>query len=201
MGVDPAGRHLRRHLRHASVVEDEQLVAAAVLPCHVRHYALADERVEERAMGRPERQVGANRLPAHRDAFVLPLLRGLDRGLGVQELALMQEARLEPAGLLGVADFAHDRDPFEACLLLYLSGSRLLRCLARLDSACRAVQARELRVLEDQELIGSGERMFARDVDDDAWPAHARHARRGARRSARRLQPWSGSCSRGGWSA
>jgi hypothetical protein len=86
-------------------------------------------------------------------------------------MALVPEVRVSASGLLENAQLADELD-LEPCLLEELAPHRLRSGLAGLDSA----SGHDSRVLglvdsvEDEQLVGSGGRVFAGDVDDDSRP-------------------------------
>ena len=125
MRVDSAGGHLRRDVRHALVIEDEELAAAR----HVADDALADERVDEVAAPAPELEVGPDRHPATgvgRRAPTSPAARSVGVTLDVVADRVLRHA-----------DLPHEPD-VDPRLLLDLANGRLGDGLALLDAAARA---------------------------------------------------------------
>jgi hypothetical protein len=89
----------------------------------------------------------------------------------VHEVALVPEGRIAPARLPEDAELADDLDP-EPGLLEELALRRLLDGLPGLDAAA-GDDSRIVRFVdgvEDEQLVGSGGRVLARDVDDDSRP-------------------------------
>jgi hypothetical protein len=89
----------------------------------------------------------------------------------VHEVALVPEGRIAPARLPEDAELADDLDP-EPGLLEELTLRRVLDGFTGLDSA----SGHHPRIVglvdgvEDEQLVGSGGRVLARDVDDDSRP-------------------------------
>jgi hypothetical protein len=155
VAVHPAGGHLGRNVRHAFVVEDEELASTGDVPDD----PLPDELVDEIATAPPELEVGADRHPAKGAAVVLPC---------VQQRAKRHDLDVAARRVVGGAHLA-DEANVDARLFLHLSDGSLGDGLALLDPA----SGHDRRVLrhpghvEDEQLVGARLGMLAGDVGSD----------------------------------
>ena len=167
-------------LGHVLVIEDEELGSPLTLPSHKSDDALPHERFEERPAVAPvdgHAREDWHPAAAHEAALdlvrldeVLPLVFGPLYRPRLDEMALVPEVRVAASGLLENAQLADQLD-LEPCLLEELAPHRLRGGLAGLDAA----SGNDSGVLglvdsvEDEQLVGPGGRVLARDVDDDSW--------------------------------
>jgi hypothetical protein len=171
--VDPPGRNLGR----AGVIEDEELPSA----CDIADDTLADQGSQEVSAAPPDLSIGPDREPVTADARsglfaapgdVMPPFVGerLEQ-LRLNEVAAVHMAWLALPRMLCDPEHAHDLG-LEASLFADLTHGRFLDRLSVVDPAA-GNDGRELRPggnVEDEELVGAGDRVFASDVDDDVRP-------------------------------
>lgn len=171
MCVDPSTGQLGQALK----VEDKKVGA----PGHEGDDALAQERIEERApVAAVNRHAREDRHPAaaHKTALdlvlldeVLPFVLGRPRGHRLNEMTFVAEIGISAARLPENTELPHELH-VEPRLFDELALHGVLDGLARLDAASRhdAGVIRLVDGVEDEQLVGPGDRLLASDVDDDA---------------------------------
>jgi hypothetical protein len=171
MRIDPATGQLGQALK----VEHEKVGA----PSHEGDDAFAQERIQKRApvaaVNRHAREDG-HPAAAHKTALdlvlldeVLPLVLGRLRGHRLNEMAFVAEIRISATRLPENTELPHELH-VEPRLFEELALHGVLDGLAGLDAAARHDSGVVGLVdgIEDEQLVGPGDRMLAGDVNDDS---------------------------------